>query len=184
MKYNKNVVVLIVIIALLYVGYGCKNSAKQNINVDKTIQNGKQTTNKSKDALVKLANPNIKVLTWDVGVQGNFEDAVTIFEKIHGGKVDIDVVLASETREKLIATMSAGDPYDMTYWTQKEMPIFAIIGILQPIDAYFNFMDPLWADSIGIMNQLKYKGKIYGISDGPEPIFIYYNNPESVNILS
>lgn len=136
-----------------------------------------------------LTVPNLenKEVTWmlnagyDEHKQYDLEDAPDAFyqtwkawEETFGVKVNVEVVVWDNFTTHLTTSAASGEMPDVVYGGTTWFPSWPALGLVQPIDDYFDFSEDKW--NMDIMNQLKWGGKHYvAYAQVPENFYICYN---------
>lgn len=174
---KKKIVCVLTVLCILIGMVGCVNvetTNPQQQNTSKTSQEVSQsipekqdetTQKENKNLPEKLDNPNITM----IGTNANFAKnnlAVQQFEEMYGGKFELMVVERQAFDAKLTSMMLAGETPELVGWTQNSYPVYMINELVQPIEEYFDFdiNDPVWAERLDVMEQFKWKEKVYGVS--------------------
>lgn len=174
MKKTKIFMSSLLSLSLLLSVVGC---SKEDKGADKDTSKEVAASGQSIKALPdKLANTKVSVLIYGDEQLKAFAAAEKLFKEKYGGTVEyVRIGSNSEIEQKLVAAISAGDPMDLTQWSQESMPKYGMKNLLQPIDDYLDIKDSAWAESIEVMNQFKFKGKHYGFPNNQSATGIFFN---------
>lgn len=175
MNRTKLVFTTLLSASLVFSAAGCQSNGKApEKEAGKTSSTNQEQSVKGLPA--KLDNKKVSVLVYGDDIQKGFETAAKLFEEKYGGKVEyVRVAQNNEIEQKLVTAISAGDPMDLTQWSQDYMPKYAIKNLLQPVDDYIDIKDTLWAESASVMEQFKFKGKYYGFPNNQSATGIFFN---------
>ncbi len=121
----------------------------------------------------KLENPNVKVFFW-FDPNEDEKAAIKYFEDTWGGKLNYTANIPWDNLElKTLAAMAAGDPPDALVMTSQQFPRYAVKKVAQPLDAYLDVNDPMWAKNI--TDLFAWEGKHYAVNRGMDAVYIWYN---------
>ena len=98
------------------------------------------------------------------------------FEKEYGCKVEWNVVSWNTWHAKFAATVTSGKPIDVVPVNDSDFINYASQSLIQPIDAYIEYNDPVW--NRDVMNLYTWRGKHYAMYlswQQPDTSYIWYN---------
>lgn len=140
----------------------------------------------------ELENTEIKWFSfWDINPTASEDKDIgvdlALFQTKYKGTVKYIPTVSWDTYfDDLAETVIAGDPPD--FIGADDMNIFpkcALRNMIEPIDDYFNFDDPLWSDMKEACDKFVYDGKHWAAITRIDPscIFIYNKNTITANGL-
>ena len=96
------------------------------------------------------------------------------FEKISGAK--IKYIQEGTSSNKLAALIAANDAPDVYRMRQEQYPDYITKKLVQPLDKFIDKKKDTWL-AYDLMNQIKYHGSYYGITDHywGDLFFVYFN---------
>lgn len=173
MKVSKILIAIVLTFLIVFSMVGCgKLNQSANTKEQKNLTSVKSDNKNFPD---KLNNPNITILSHkqeEEGVTVDVIEAQEKFEEKYGGKVTFIITVWNEIPTKIISMISSGDAPDY-YPVADTGQVF--MGLLQPLDNYADFNDPVWTENGASFYQYKYNGKIYGFPTIPNPFVVLYN---------
>lgn len=169
MKKLKQISLFIMVVSMLIMSVGC--SKGQDVAKGKPDVNGKPSVNKN--VPLKLQNPNISVMTIETEISENLAEASKSFETKYGGKVEFIHITFEDLQSKLVARVSSGSAPDVVWLNNTTIPLYPVKNLLQPVDPYIDISDPIW--DVITMDQLKWGGKYYGITQFIRTHKIFFN---------
>ncbi len=96
------------------------------------------------------------------------------WEETFGVKVNVEKVAWDNFTTHLTTSAASGEMPDIVYGGTTWFPSWPALGLVQPIDDYFDFSEEKW--NMEIMDQLKWDGKHYvAYAQVPENFYICYN---------
>jgi len=191
-KSNKSLVTMMVAMFMVIILIaGCSNG-NIAVNQPNTTNENSTPSNNEQPGVeqpaveeVKLDNPNITILyhtskeQYEENKAGNpaaydaLWETVPQFEENYGGKVNVIAVPWGDQKSTLISMVNAGDQVDVAQANDQNFPVYPLKKMVQPLDDYIDFTDPLWNEAV--TNAFKFGGKPYAIGTDATPIVIYYN---------
>lgn len=184
---KKALAVLLVLIMIPMLFYGCQSSPKQEPSGDVTSSqssapDASSAAVKSDFDPLKYSGQEVVFSCLDTTIYKKFDSLLPKLEKDTGIKLTIDYIPENAyiTKMQVVNSSQTGE-YDASYANAKMYPGWFASGWVQPLDDYLNdptktFPDFKYDDFIpGLTQDLKYNDKIMAIPWESESNILYYN---------